>query len=285
MLAEAQAALAKTRAVQALAAAQKAIGTALRLPFKVASNLTAEAIERLAQLSEPLRARIRDLTDRAKTWLLGCRSRCKVDVEFMRNRLKRMTNQEIDDFVAKLDEVAEAPKVKGGKVEDRRVPTGKVRRMEAEDIPRLTKTETLEQAKARIQTVIGKTVADDPALRKLWDEAVSEVMRGKRLTKGNAADMYDRTRNKFWKKVRDNPDRFRDAGFALPRSERRAPYLRGMRKNIPDAEITISLDHSFEKAIASNWKRALDPTNLVYEFAAPTRGAKLSRCATLVLRP
>jgi len=156
--------------------------------------------------------------------------------------------------------------------------------MEAEDIPRLTKTETLEQAKARIQTVIGKTIADDPALRKLWDEAASEVMRGKRLTKSNAAKMYDRTRNRFWRKVREKPDLFRDAGFALPRTKTRAPYLRGMRKNIPDAEITISLDHSAEKAIASNWKRALDPTNLVYEFAAPNSWREIIQMRHPVLR-
>ena len=285
VLAQTQAALAKTRAVQALAAARRTVAGALRLPFQVVDNLGAEAIERLAQLSEPLRARIRDLSARAKIWLLGCRSACRVDLEFMRNRLKRMTNKEIDDYVARLDEVAETPKVKGGKIDDRRVPTGKVRRMEAEDIPRVTKTETLEQAKARIQTVIGKTIADDPALRRLWDEAASEVMRGKRLTKGNAATMYDRTRNKFWQKVRDNPDLFRDAGFALPRSKTRAPYLRGMRKNIPDAEITISLDHSAEKAIASNWKRALDPTNLVYEFAAPNSWREIIQMRHPVLRP
>jgi hypothetical protein len=285
VLARTQEALAKTKAAQALAAAQKAIGTALRLPSKMVGELSAEAIERLTQLTEPLRTRIRDLSDRAKLWLFGCNSACKVDIEFMRNRLKRMTNKEIDDFVAKLDEVAETPKVKGGKIDDRRVPTGKVRRMEAEDIPRITKTETLEQAIARIRTVIVKTVADDPALRKLWDEAASEVMRGQRLTKSNAATMYDRTRNKFWQKVRDNPDRFRNAGFAFPRSEQRAPYLRGMRKNIPDAEITISLDHSAEKAIASNWKRALDPTNLVYEFAAPNSWREIIQMRHPVLRP
>jgi hypothetical protein len=57
-----------------------------------------------------------------------------------------------------------------------------------------------------------------------------------------------------------------------------------MRKNIPDAEITISLDHAAEKAIGSNWRRALDPTNLVYEFAAPNSWREIIQMRHPVLR-
>ncbi len=256
----------------------------LSLPEEIVRYLIKPVIAQLRRL-EPWFDRIAELSKRAKRWLFGCASPCKVDVEIMRNRLKSMTNADIERFVDEIDEAAKVPKVKGGKIEDRRVPTGKVRRMEAEDIPRLTKTESLGQVKARIQTVIGKTIADDPAIRQLWDEAAAEVMRGKRLTKDNAAIMYDRTRNKFWKKVRNNPDRFRHAGFAFPRSEQRAPYLGGMRKNVPDAEFTISLDHSAEKAIANNWKLALDPTNLVYEFAAPNSWREIVQMRHPMLRP
>ena len=258
--------------------------TALDLPFRMLSHLTDSVIDRLKQLRD-LFPRIKGLSQKAKWWLFECHSPCKVDIAGMRRRLKRMTNKEIDDFVAKLDVEATTPKVKGGKIEDRKVPTGHVRRMEAEDIPRISKTETLEQAKARIQTVIGKTIADDPAIRKLWDEAAAEVLRGKRLTKKNAVTMYERTRNKFWEKVRENPSLFSEAGFALPRTKTSAPYLRNMRKNIRDAEITISLDHAAEKAIGSNWKKALDPTNLVYEFAAPNSWREIIQMRHPVLRP
>lgn len=278
------AAIAKTRAGAAVATAARTIGDVLLLPIEVVKDLTMEGIERLHQLTAALRERVRGLSGRAKLWLLGCNTPCRIDRTFMENRLKRMTNKEIEAFVARLDEVAESPAVRGGRVDGRKVPQEPVRRMEAEDVPRLSKTETLAQAKDRIQTVIGKSIAENPAIRKLWDEAAAEVMRGKRLTKSNSVDMYNKTRNKFWKKVRQNPKSFRDAGFAFPQRKESAPYLRNMRKDIRDAEITISLDHSAEKAIGTNWKLALDPTNLVYEFAAPNSWREIVQMRHPVLR-
>ena len=180
---------------------------------------------------------------------------------------------------AQIDEAiggAETPAVKGGKrptVGGRRVPTTKGDRLDIEALPLRPGETTQREAVARVRTVIGEPISDTP-LAKAWQAAREEVLAGRTVESlGQRAvnkEVYPRVRDRFWQLVREDGEARRflaHAGFDL--GDAPAPLLRVTRSDIPVQQIRVSLDHSAEKAIGTNWKRALDGDNLIFEFHDP----------------
>jgi hypothetical protein len=62
----------------------------LRLPSRVLRDLTFEAIEQLRRLPQWAIDRLRPLGPRAKRWLLGCASACRVDIGFVQRELRAL---------------------------------------------------------------------------------------------------------------------------------------------------------------------------------------------------
>ena len=97
-------------------------------------------------------------------------------------------------------------------------------------------------------------------------------MKKEKLTKDNYEDLFNRTRDAFYRRVRKDAaarQLFEGAGFELPKGTSTAPNLSGVKPGIPVEETRISLDHVLEKAQGDNWKKALDADNLKMEFARP----------------
>jgi hypothetical protein len=278
----------ETRPFKAIGVAAEWARNAFLLPYDVVANLTLDAINRLRTLSEPVIGRIRNLSARAKRWLLGCASACDVEIEQIKKVVAGWTDADIEAWAARIPEQAASPAVKGGKkptIEDKRVPRRKTRRLEAEDIPRLP-GEKLKDAIARIQKVIGTKISDHASFRKSWNAAREHVLRTNTLTKDNVADVYAKVRKQFWRNVRGNEDALkvlRESGFYLPESEG-AAFLGGVKKGIPKQEYRVSLDHSFEKARGDNWMRALDADNLVFEFHNPNSYREIVQMRHVELR-
>ena len=174
------------------------------------------------------------------------------------------------------------PRVKGGasnpRIGDKAVPGRPGPKMDIQDLP-LRPGETPRQAAARVRTVIGTKLSDHPFLAKLWNDAKAAVLAKEPLTAQNYGDLYERTRNAFWRKARSNTPEgaqarqlLDDAGFALPSGKNQrstAPVLDSGNTAVQKADKQISLDHIEEKAQGTGWQKALDADNLRMEFAMP----------------
>jgi hypothetical protein len=267
-------ALRHSKAFTSLKVAREWAVQALKLTAEFVKDLTLDGINRLRQLSDAMLQRLSRLSNRAKRWLLGCASDCKIDLDKIKKTLANLTDEDIEKFVSEIGEKAESPAVTGGKrpmIDDKRVPTKKRRRLEAEDIPR-RKDEKLADAAARVQRIVGKKVSDHASFKKAWERAREHVLKSKTLTKDNVAEVYAAVRKRFWGEIWGDEDALkvlRESGFYLPQEKGSAAFLGGVKPDVPRQEITLSLDHAFEKARGENWKIALEPDNLVFEFHNP----------------
>lgn len=178
-------------------------------------------------------------------------------------------------FEGDIVEKASVPRVTGGKseprIEGKRVPGKPKPKLDIDKVPVLP-GENQRQAVARIRAVIGKKISDHPRLEKLWNDAKAEILKKETLTENNYEELYNRTREAFYRRIRKDPAAkkiFSDAGFSLPEGKQTAPVLSGVGSGIPVEETRISLDHVQEKAQGDNWKKALDADNLRFEFARP----------------
>jgi hypothetical protein len=152
--------------------------------------------------------------------------------------------------------------------------------------------ETGSQAAARVKTVIGKRISDIPELLKLWNDARASIESRRKLSASNYGDMYDATRDAFWRRVGGKTPEaaaarkiLTDAGFRAIAGEETAPTLAGTDPKLKTAETKISLDHKEEKAIGDNWKKALDADNLQMEFAMPNTDRENRQARHPELRP
>jgi hypothetical protein len=178
-----------------------------------------------------------------------------------------------------LADRALVPRVTGGKrprIDGRKVPPPPGR-LDIEHIPR-PPGETQRQAVARVRTVIGTRISDHPPLMKAWSQARAAVLQNNILTPGNKGKLYDKARNLFWTRVRQDPAARKiltDAGFVLTGEASTAAKLQtsatpgSTARSIPVQEVTVSLDHIQEKGQGDNWKVALDGDNLRFEFCQP----------------
>lgn len=202
--------------------------------------------------------------------------------------LRRWANAVDKAFDAPMEAIASTPAVKGTEksgftIDDHRVPQTRQRRVDLDAdpagpdfaIPRRS-GESGAQALARIRTVIGKKISDIPVLDKLWNEARASVESREALTADNYAELYDRTRNAFWRRVTaKTPDgaaaraALEAVGLGFAPGKRGAARLQGIDPAVKDAEITVSLDHVKEKAQGDNWRHALDADNLELTFSMP----------------
>jgi hypothetical protein len=174
-------------------------------------------------------------------------------------------------------EEATSPRARGRNrpmLEDRPIPTRRVPRLDIDDIWRFP-GESQRQAVERVQHIIGQRIDQTPLLD-AWDAARARVLGNRSLDSITRDEMlrdggfYDRVRNAFWDEVRTRSDALRfieDVGLEL--RQQRAPLLRVTSSIVPDEEIRVSLDHIAEKAIGDNWRRAIDPDNLSFEFQSP----------------
>ena len=79
---------------------------ALRLGADTLADLTLEAINRLRSLPQAVLDRVAELSAAGKRWLLGCASKCKVDLGGMKKHLDDLSDAEIEQVVRHLDEAA-----------------------------------------------------------------------------------------------------------------------------------------------------------------------------------
>ncbi len=179
----------------------------------------------------------------------------------------------LDDEIDEAFDHATRPEVKGKKrptIEARGISTRDIDRLDGEDIARL-EGESLRDAVTRVRRVIGRPVSETP-LAAAWERARARVLAGRKveeLGKEGATKTYKRAQELFWAEVRGDPaarSYLRDAGFVL--GEAPAPLLRVTRV-LPVQQVRLSLDHAAEKALDTNWRRALDADNLVLEFQDP----------------
>jgi hypothetical protein len=203
----------------------------------------------------------------------------------LRRHLFGMTDEEIK---AALESI-EVGKVTGGaksgyKVEDVRIPKRQRRQIDVSDI--MTEAELKELGKGgykkaldRMNKVMGKKISDIPDLKKHWDAARADVLKGKEVTdysRETVIGMYRDAQRKFWENVRQDSSAVeflkkhgfefegdRGAAMAALGPQGKAPTERG---NITNQERRISLDHIEEKAQGDNWKKALDGDNLELMF-------------------
>ncbi|VWX50898.1 DUF4157 domain-containing protein [Novosphingobium sp. 9U] len=190
--------------------------------------------------------------------------------------------------IDRIVDAAEAPAVKGTAasgytIDGRRVPQKQQRRVdmdaqpEGRDAPVPTRPgETARQAVARVRAIIGKRIADFPLLEKIWNESRAMAVSSEALSPTNYKKLYDATRNAFWRRITANTPEgkaaraiFDDSGMGFAEGKRGAARLQDVEGGIKRAETTVSLDHIQEKAIGDNWQLALDPANLMFEFAMP----------------
>jgi hypothetical protein len=127
-----------------------------------------------------------------------------------------------------------------------------------------------------VKNVQGRTIADHPKLKELWDIATAKVTSQEKLNSQNYKDLYNKTRDRFWDTVRADKEAasiFESAGFEFADSGR-APLLKiKTASQIPIEERRISLDHNIEKAI--DWRLALTPSNLTFEMQNPNSNREI----------
>jgi hypothetical protein len=133
--------------------------------------------------------------------------------------------------------------------------------------------ETERQAVARVKTVVGHKISEFPALEALWESARKSVLSRNKLTSTNYENLYSKTRNAFWRRVRGKtPEaaaaraQLAAAGFELPKKSQRAAQLQ-VDGDVFEADRTLSLDHVEEKGQGQGWQKALDADNLRFEFS------------------
>ena len=140
--------------------------------------------------------------------------------------------------------------------------------------------ESYRGALLRVLKVIGTDISDHKPLSDAWSDALETTLDGRSLDSitrdemlGHGAyegkGLYDRTRDQFWKLVRSRDARtiLEDAGLMF--GDEPAPNLEVTATDVPPNELKVSLDHKDEKAQGENWRRAVDPANLKFEFLAP----------------
>jgi hypothetical protein len=195
---------------------------------------------------------------------------------------------DIEDWGGRIDEQAEAPRVRRGKIDPKTDPgwkgepqgpvtvrrtAGQAAQFSERQIWRLP-GEKLLDAVERIRHVLGRFIDDVEPLKEAWEKARLKVLKGRSvesLGKEGALEAYKQCQAQFWLEVRGDPaasEVLREAGFEF-RGDRGAPTLRVTDPNVPVEQIRVSLDHAFEKAFGENWKVALDGDKLVFEFHAP----------------
>lgn len=173
-------------------------------------------------------------------------------------------------------------KKSGFKIDGRRVPKRKRRRLDAADL--MTQRESaskggLKMALERVGAVMGKKVSEVDLLKKHWETAKTAVLKGKAVEDYSKdtvnKKLYPAARRMFWQLVRKDPAAvafLNEKGFEF-KSKRGAPLavLGPVGKNTSKGKITnqerrVSLDHIDEKAQGENWKKALDADNLEFMF-------------------
>jgi hypothetical protein len=179
----------------------------------------------------------------------------------------------LDEEIDEAFDRATRPQVKGKKrptIEGRGISTRDVDRLDGEDIARL-EGESLNDAITRVQRVIGRPVSETP-LAAAWQRARARVLAGREveeLGKNGATKAYKDAQELFWAEVRADAaarSYLSGAGFVL--GEAPAPLLR-ITRALPVQQVRVSLDHAAEKALGTNWRRALDADNLELEFQDP----------------
>lgn len=199
---------------------------------------------------------------------------------------QRRWGNAVDEWAANLDldQHGETPLVKGTEasgysIDGKRVPIKKQSRLDMAAVPGkgdvavpLLPGETHKDAVDRVKTVIGTKISDVPELNAAWEDAKQSVLSRNTLTSKNYGNLYDATRNAFWRRVAGDPKALKilnDAGFGFTGGKGSAPRLLGTGKDLKSAETKVSLDHIEEKAQGNNWTKALDADNLNMEFAMP----------------
>jgi hypothetical protein len=200
------------------------------------------------------------------------------------------------DLGAMLDDIestAEVPRVKGGKIDGKTVPrtprdpakreawfARRRGRLNIWDLVQRT-GESFRMALDRVRTVIGTKISNHPVVRDVWNAALQKTLNGRPLESITRDEMlgkgeyegkglYDRTRDQFWKDVRENAAAravFENAGLKF--GDQPAPNLEVTVNDVPGNEIKVSLDHVEEKAQGENWKKAVSADNLQFEFLSP----------------
>lgn len=192
-------------------------------------------------------------------------------------------------FAGDLADQAQAPRVTGGQSDPRiagaRVPGRPPARLDIENVPQLA-GETQQQAAARVRTVIGHTISEFPGMEQRWNDARASVLSRRTLTQANSRELFDATREAFYRRLRGDPAAeqiLNDAGLELAGANSTAPRLQGAPAGSRAAELTVSLDHVVERA--ADWQRALDANNLRFEFAAPNTDREIVQMRHPELRP
>jgi len=210
-------------------------------------------------------------------------------------RWERNVDEAVDRmFSADPADAIKVPRVRGRqqpRIGDKRVPDRPARKLDLQDIP-LQPGETARQGLARVRTVFGKTLADYPYLESLWNDARARVLRTRSLTADNYGDLYDLTRDAFWRRVRGNTPEaaqaralLRQAGFELPTASTRAPQMANVDPALRRTEHSVSLDHIQEKGQGLGWQKALDADNLRMEPAMPNTHRENVQMRHSELRP
>lgn len=128
----------------------------------------------------------------------------------------------------------------------------------------------------RLETVLSRTIADAPPLRRHWEDARARVMAGRTVNQIGPEEMrgaaYDATRDLFWAAVAADPHA---RGWLATRGieflpGQTAPVVRtNGRRLLPIEQRRVSLDHLRERALGDNWRHALDADQLALIPSAP----------------
>lgn len=206
-----------------------------------------------------------------------------IEYQKAREELFGGTQEEWDQILDKLEE-GETSQLKGGKrpkIDGVTVPTKERRLIDGIDLMTDQERSTkggLKIAIERIKSIISKKISDVDVLSKHWDDVKKTLMNGrtaKEIGKKGMIELYEKAREMFWRRVRNDKDavafleaagfKFENEGapMAVLGSEGKKANKQGV---ITDQERRISLDHILEKAQGENWEKALDADNLEMMF-------------------
>lgn len=116
---------------------------ALKLPAAVARDLTLSGLNRLRQLPDAALNRISNMSSRAKRWLLGCASDCKVELEAIKKRLAHLTDEDIERALAPIDPKRHAP--------PKKTKAEKAKKRAARGLPSIPVEDVVQEAIARLK--------------------------------------------------------------------------------------------------------------------------------------
>jgi hypothetical protein len=213
------------------------------------------------------------------------------------------TEADLDAMLDDIENKAEAPLAKGGRIDGKKVPgpprqprdpsrwaewNEKVahwlgRRENKLNLWNLVRRagESYRDSLARTLDVIGMKISDHPDVWEVWNRAREKVLAGRSiddlgrdemLGKGafdGKSSMYDKVRDQFWADIRGTGARSTMENAGLMFGDEPAPNLETSNPNVNPGDVKVSLDHIDEKAQGDNWKRAIDGDNLRFEFADP----------------